>query len=52
MNIFAFGFGQVSKYFIKKLAKEKNNFELNISSRKDSHSGLFEGINLILINLM
>ena len=44
MNIFAFGFGQVSKYFIKKLAKEKNNFELNISSRKDSHSGLFEGI--------
>ena len=44
MNIFAFGFGQVSKYFIKKLAKEKNNFELNISSRKDSLSGLFEGI--------
>ena len=44
MNIFAFGFGQVSKYFIKKLAKEKNNFELNISSRKESHSGSFEGI--------
>ena len=44
MNIFVFGFGQVSKYFIKKLLKEKNNFKLNISSRMESHSGLFDGI--------
>ncbi len=36
IKIFCFGFGQVAKSFINKLAIEKINFELNITSRKDS----------------
>ncbi len=37
IRIFCFGFGQVAKSFINKLSKEKKNFELNITSREETH---------------
>jgi nucleoside-diphosphate-sugar epimerase len=45
INVFCFGFGQVAKYFIKKLILEKKTIELNVSSRKETHSEVFEGVN-------
>ena len=46
IKVFCFGFGQVAKYFVKKIIKEKKVLELNVSSRKKTHSSTFEGINL------
>ena len=46
IKVFCFGFGQVAKYFVKKLIKENKALELSISSRKKSHTSKFEGINL------
>ena len=34
VKVFCFGFGQVAKNFINKILKEKQDLELNISSRK------------------
>ena len=45
MNVFCFGFGQVAKYFIKKLLSENQKIKLSITSRKKSYEGKFEGIN-------
>ena len=44
MSIFCFGFGQVAKNFIKKIKKEKINFELNSTSRKETEEKIFENI--------
>ena len=44
IKIFCFGFGQVAKYFVKKLILEKRLIELNISSRQKTHSKSFEGL--------
>ena len=44
MSIFCFGFGQVAKNFIKKIKKEKINFELNPTSRKETEEKIFENI--------
>jgi len=46
IKVFCFGFGQVAKYFVKKVIKEKQVLELNVSSRKTTHSFTFEGIDL------
>ena len=46
IKVFCFGFGQVAKYFVKKIIKEKQVLELNVSSRKKTHSFTFEGIDL------
>ena len=46
IKVFCFGFGQVAKYFVKKIIKEKHVLELNVSSRKKTHSFTFEGIDL------
>ena len=43
IKIFCFGFGQVAKYFVKKLIKEKVVVDLNVTSRKSSHNSIFEG---------
>ena len=46
IKVFCFGFGQVAKYFVKKIIKEKQALELNVSSRKKTHISTFEGIDL------
>ena len=46
IKVFCFGFGQVAKYFIKKIVTEKQAIELNVSSRKKNHTLKFEGLNL------
>ena len=46
IKVFCFGFGQVAKYFIQKIIKEKKELELNISSRKKTHTSKFEGVDL------
>ncbi len=44
IKVFCFGFGQVAKYFVKKILKEKQALELNVSSRKKTNKLTFEGI--------
>ena len=44
IKVFCFGFGQVAQYFVKKIIKEKNLLELNVSSRKKTHTSKFEGL--------
>ena len=46
IKVFCFGFGQVAKYFIKKIIEENQGLELNISSRKKTHNFTYEGLNL------
>ena len=45
MKFFCFGFGQVAKYFVKKLLKENYTLELNVSSRQKTQAKTFEGLN-------
>ena len=42
-NLFCFGFGQVAENFVNKLLKEKLDFNLNITSRKESNEINFNG---------
>ena len=46
IKVFCFGFGQVAQYFARKILKENNELELNISSRKKSYISKFEGLNI------
>ncbi len=46
IKVFCFGFGQVAKYFVKKIVKEKTSLELNVTSRKNTHNLIFEGLDL------
>ena len=46
MKVFCFGFGQVAKYFAKKILKEKIALELNVTSRKNTNNLTFEGLDL------
>ncbi len=43
-NIFCFGFGQVAKYFIKKLKSENFSFNLSTTSREKTRNNKFENI--------
>ncbi len=44
IKVFCFGFGQVARYFVKKIIKENQTIELNVSSRKKTHTSKFEGL--------
>ena len=44
LKIFCFGFGQVAKYFIKKIIREKHHLELNVSSSQKTNKRSFEGL--------
>jgi len=44
LNIFCFGFGQVAKYFIKKLKLENFNINLSTTSRENTHKKKFDEI--------
>ena len=44
IKVFCFGFGQVAKYFIKKIITENQALELNISSRQKTDKKTFEGL--------
>ena len=46
IKLFCFGFGQVAKYFVKKIIKEKIALDLNVTTRKKTHNFIFEGIDL------
>ena len=46
IKLFCFGFGQVAKYFVKKIIKEKQALEINVSSRKKTHKLTFENLDL------
>ena len=37
LKVFCFGFGQVAESFINKLINEKKDFDLNITSRQETH---------------
>ena len=50
MKFFCFGFGQVAKYFVKKLLKENYTLELNVSSRQKTQTKTFEGLNFNSLN--
>ena len=44
LKIFCFGFGQVAKYFVKRLLNENLKIDLNITSRKETFAGKVEGV--------
>ena len=44
LNIFCFGFGQVAKYFIKKLKLENFSINLSTTSRENTHKKKFDEI--------
>ena len=46
IKIFCFGFGQVAQYFIKKVITENRDLEINVSSRKKTHTLTFEGLSI------
>ena len=43
INLFCFGFGQVAKHFVKKIIKQNLDLELSVTSRQETHIGIFEG---------
>ena len=46
IKIFCFGFGQVAESFINKLIDEKKNFELDVTTRQDTHQIEFNNLNI------
>ena len=46
IKVFCFGFGQVAENFINKLINEKKDFEINITSRKETHQIEFNNIKI------
>ena len=47
LKIFCFGFGQVAENFINKLIDEKKDFDLNITSRQETHKLEFNNLKII-----
>ena len=45
MRLFCFGFGQVAKYFVKKIINQNLSLDLSVTSRQETHKEVFEGIN-------
>ena len=45
IKVFCFGFGQVAKYFVKKIIRQNLTLELSVTSRQETHKEVFEGIN-------
>ena len=46
MKVFCFGFGQVAKYFVKKIIKENQAIELSVTSRKETQKLIFESLEI------
>ena len=46
IKVFCFGFGRVAKHFVKKTIREKIDLELNVTSRKNTHNLIFEGLDV------
>ena len=46
IKVFCFGFGQVAECFINKLIYEKKDFDLSITSRKETHQVEFNNIKI------
>lgn len=46
LKIFCFGFGQVAESFINKLIDEKKDFDLNITSRQETHQLEFNNLKI------
>ena len=46
LKIFCFGFGQVAKNFINKLINEKEDFDLNITSRQETYQLEFNNLKI------
>ena len=44
MKLFCFGFGQVAKYFVKKIINKNLILDLNVTSRQETHKEVFEGV--------
>ena len=44
MRLFCFGFGQVAKYFVKKIINQNLYLDLSVTSRQETHNEVFEGI--------
>ena len=44
IKVFCFGFGQVAKYFVKKIINQNLTIDLSTTSRKETHKEVFEGI--------
>ena len=44
MRLFCFGFGQVAKYFVKKIINQNLSLDLSVTSRQETHKEVFEGI--------
>ena len=45
IKVFCFGFGQVAKHFVKKIISQNLTLELSVTSRRETHQEVFEGIN-------
>ena len=45
IKVFCFGFGQVAKYFVKKIISQNLTLELSVTSRQETHQEVFEEIN-------
>ena len=45
-KVFCFGFGQVAKYFVMKMIKEKQALEISVTSRKKTQRLKLEGLDL------
>ena len=52
LNIFCFGFGQVAKYFIKKLKLENFNINLSTTSRENTHKKNLMKLIILVLSLM
>ena len=46
IKVFCFGFGQVAKYFVKKIIKENQAIELSVTSRKETQKLIFESLEI------
>ena len=46
IKIFCFGFGQVAENFINKLISENKDFDLNITSRQETHQIEFNNLKI------
>ena len=44
IKVFCFGFGQVAKYFVKKIINQNLTLNLSTTSRQETHKEVFEGI--------
>ena len=44
IKVFCFGFGQVAKYFVRKIINQNLTLDLSVTSRQETHKEVFEGL--------